>query len=38
MSAEQIVRRDYRSVSKSDIELALQQACRLLEREARWVD
>lgn len=38
MSAEQIVRRDYRSVSKSDIELALRQACRLLEREARWVD
>jgi uncharacterized protein (DUF433 family) len=38
MSAQEIVRHDYPSVSKADIELALQQACRLLEREAPWVD
>jgi uncharacterized protein (DUF433 family) len=38
MSAQEIVRHDYPSVSKSDIKLALQQACRLLEREAPWVD
>jgi uncharacterized protein (DUF433 family) len=38
MSAEEIVRDDYPSVSKADIELALQQACRLLDREAPWVD
>ena len=36
-SAEEIVRHDYPSVSKADIELALQQACRLLKREAPWV-
>ena len=38
MSADEIVRNDYPSVSKGDLELALQQACRLLEREAPWVD
>lgn len=38
MSAEEIVCHDYPSVSKADIEQALQQACRLLEREAPWVD
>jgi hypothetical protein len=38
MSADEIVRNDYPSVSKGDLELALQQACRLLEREAPWED
>src|SRR5260370_38992009 len=38
MSADEIVRNDYPSVSKADLELALQQACRLLAREAPWVD
>jgi uncharacterized protein (DUF433 family) len=38
MSAEEIVRVDYPSVPKADIELALQQACRLLERDAPRVD
>lgn len=38
MSASEIIRNDCPSVSKADIELALQQACRLLEREAPWVD
>lgn len=38
MSASEIIRNDYPSVSKADIELALQQACRLLECEAPWVD
>lgn len=38
MSACEIVRDHYPSVSNTDIELALQQACRLLEREAPWVD
>jgi uncharacterized protein (DUF433 family) len=37
MSAEEIVRVDYPSVPKADIELASQQACRLLERDAPWV-
>ncbi|TQF32975.1 hypothetical protein UNPA324_28000 [Bradyrhizobium sp. UNPA324] len=36
--ASEIIRNDCPSVSKADIELALQQACRLLEREAPWVD
>jgi uncharacterized protein (DUF433 family) len=38
MSADEIVRNDDPSVSKGDLELALQQACRLLEREAPWMD
>jgi uncharacterized protein (DUF433 family) len=38
MSASEIARDHYPSVSQTDIELALQQACRLLEREAPWVD
>lgn len=38
ISASEIVRNHYPSVSKADIERALQQACRLLEREAPRVD
>ena len=38
MNTEEITCRDYPSVSKADIEMALQQACHLLEREAPWVD
>jgi uncharacterized protein (DUF433 family) len=37
-SADEIVRVDYPSLSRSAIETALQQACRLLEREAPWVE
>lgn len=37
-SADEIVRIDYPSLSREAIETALQQACRLLEREAPWVD
>lgn len=38
MSASEIIRNHCPSVPKADIELALQQACRLLEREAPWAD
>lgn len=38
MSASEIVRNHYPFVSKADIEMALQQACHLLEREAPWID
>jgi uncharacterized protein (DUF433 family) len=37
-SAGEIVRVDYPSLSRSAIETALQRACRLLEREAPWVE
>ncbi|WP_334367153.1 DUF433 domain-containing protein [Bradyrhizobium sp. AZCC 1578] len=37
-SADEIVRIDYPSLSREAIKTALQQACRLLEREAPWVD
>jgi uncharacterized protein (DUF433 family) len=37
-SADEIVRIDYPSLSPEAIKTALQQACRLLEREAPWVD
>jgi uncharacterized protein (DUF433 family) len=37
-SADEIVHVDYPTLSKTDIEAALQQACRLLEREAPWVE
>jgi uncharacterized protein (DUF433 family) len=36
IAADEIVRNHYPSVPKADIELALQQACRLREREAPW--
>jgi uncharacterized protein (DUF433 family) len=37
-SADEIVRINYPSLSREAIKTALQQACRLLEREAPWVD
>jgi uncharacterized protein (DUF433 family) len=37
-SADEIVGNDYPSLSLETIKTALQQACRLLEREAPWVD
>jgi uncharacterized protein (DUF433 family) len=37
-SADEILRVDYPTLSRTDIEAALQQACRLLEREAPWVE
>jgi uncharacterized protein (DUF433 family) len=37
-SADEIVHVDYPTLSRTDIEAALQQACRLLEREAPWVE
>lgn len=37
-SAGEIVRVDYPTLSRTDIEAALQQACRLLERQAPWVE
>jgi uncharacterized protein (DUF433 family) len=37
-SADEIVRVDYPSLSRDEIKTALQQACRLLERDAPWVE
>ncbi|WP_158670668.1 DUF433 domain-containing protein [Bradyrhizobium guangdongense] len=37
-SATEIVRIDYPSLSRDLVSSALRQACRLLEREAPWVD
>ena len=37
-SADEIARIDYPSLSREAIKTALQQACRLLEREAPWID
>jgi uncharacterized protein (DUF433 family) len=37
-SADEIVRIDYPSLSREAIRTALQQACRLLEREAPWAE
>lgn len=37
-SPDEIVRINYPSLSPKLIKTALQQACRLLEREAPWVD
>lgn len=36
-SADDIVRLEHPSLSPAEIEAALQQACRLLERDAPWV-
>ena len=38
LGAKENVRRRYPSLSTAEIERALQQACRLLEREAPWED
>jgi uncharacterized protein (DUF433 family) len=37
-SADEIVHTDYPSLSRDVIKIALQQASRLLEREAPWVE
>lgn len=37
-SADDIVRLEHPSLSPDEIEAALQQACRLLERDAPWVE
>lgn len=38
ISADEIVRLDYPSLSRDEIKTALQQACRLLERKAPWAE